>query len=192
MSANITCHCGVCGFEINDGKPCLSLLCGCTDCRHALEWCSHQGGAKPSSLPELIYVKSDILSVKGKEFMHAFKLRSTGRSTRIYCEKCFSIIGVDHKSYRDNVFMFFKYHCSTSCDLSIEPSAAIYLDDLQDASQISKLENIPLIFSFSEIETREFREIKRVSNSFNEINRPRYGQTLKSVIHSMSKIEILN
>ncbi len=38
----------------------------------------------------------------------------------------------------------------------------------------------------------EFREIKRVSNSFNEINRPRYGQTLKSVIHSMSKIEILN
>ena len=88
--------------------------------------------------------------------------------------------------------MFFKYHCSTTCDLSIEPSAAIYLNDLQDASQISKLENIPLIFSFSEIETREFREIKRVSNSFNEINRPRYGQTLKSVIHSMSKIEILN
>ena len=118
-------------------------------------------------LPELIYVKSDILSVKGKEFMHAFKLRSTGRSTRIYCEKCFSIIGVDHKSYRDNVFMFFKYHCSTNCDLSIEPSAAIYLNDLQDASQISKLQNIPLIFSFSEIETREFREIKRVPNSFN-------------------------
>jgi len=54
------------------------------------------------------------------------------------------------------------------------------------------LEDIPLIFSFSKIETRAFREIKSVSNSFNEINRPRYGQTLKSVIHSMSKIEILN
>ena len=88
--------------------------------------------------------------------------------------------------------MFFKYHCSTNCDLSIEPSAAIYLNDLQDASQITKLENIHLIFSFSEIETREFREIKEVSTSFNETNRPRYGQTLKSVVDSISKIEILN
>ena len=192
MYAKITCHCGACGFEVTDAQPNLSLLCGCKDCRQALEWCAKKGGLEPVSLPELIYVKSDIVYAFGLEFMQAFQLNQNARSTRVYCKECFSIIGVDHKSYRDNVFMFFKNHCVTTCDLSIKPSAAIFLKDLKDASQISKLKNIPLIFSFSKKETQQFRSIREVSGSFNEIKRPRHGETLKSVIKRISKIEILN
>ena len=88
--------------------------------------------------------------------------------------------------------MFFKDHCVTTCDLSIKPSAAIYLKELKDTNQISKLKNIPMIMSFSKKETQQFRSIKAVSGSFNEIKLPRYGQTLKSVIESISVIEILN
>ena len=192
MGAKITCHCGACGFEVTDAQPNLSLLCGCKDCRQALEWCAQKGGLKPVFLPELIYVKSDIVHAVGFEFMRAFQLRHKARSTRVYCKECFSIIGVDHKSYRDNVFMFFKNHCVTTCDLSIKPSAAIYLNDLKDTNKMDKLKNIPLILSFTEKETQQFRSIKAVSNSFNEVIRPRHGQTLKSVIKSISKIEILN
>ncbi len=192
MSAKITCHCGACGFEIEDGQPTLSLLCGCTDCRHALEWCAKNGGLEPLSMPELIYVKSDIICTIGPEFMQAFQLRPNARSTRVYCKECFSIIGVDHKSYRDNVFMFFKNYCVTTCDLSIKPSAAIYLNDLKDVNQIDDLETIPLIFNFSQKEIQQFRSISAVSESFNEIKRARYGQTLKSVIKSISRIEISN
>ena len=192
MSSKITCHCGACGFEITDDQPSLSLLCGCTDCRQALEWCAKKGGLEPVSLPELIYVKSDIVYAFGLEFMQSFQLNQNARSTRVYCKECFSIIGVDHKSYRDNVFMFFKNHCVTTCDLSIKPSAAIYLKDLEDINQISQLNNIPLIFSFSKKETQQFRSIREVSGSFNEIKRPKHGETLKSVIKRISKIEILN
>ena len=192
MSAKITCHCGACGFEIADDQPSLSLLCGCTDCREALEWCAKKGGLEPVSLPELIYVKSDIVRAFGLEFMQAFQLRRYARSTRVYCKECFSIIGVDHKSYKNNVFMFFKDHCVTTCDLSIKPSAAIYLKELKETNQISKLKNIPLIMNFSKKEIQQFRSIKAVSGSFNEVERPRYGQTLKTIIKNISKMEILN
>lgn len=192
MGAKITCHCRACGFTITDDQPNLSLLCGCTDCRQALEWCAKRGGLKPVSLPELIYVKSDIIHAFGLEFMRAFQLNQNALSTRVYCNNCFSIIGVDHKIYRDNVFMFFKNHCVTTCDLSIKPSAAIFLKELKDTNQINQLKNIPLIFSFSKKETQRFRSIRAVSGSFNDIKRPRHGQTLKSLIKSISKVMILN
>ena len=192
MSANINCHCGACGFEIASREPCLSLLCGCVDCRQALEWCSQKGAVRPVSLPELIYVKSDIIAVNGIQFIRAFQLRPEARSTRLYCNKCFSIIGVDHKSYKNNVFMFFKNHCSTTCDLSLKPSAAIYLKDLEETDEINKLKSIPLIYTFSEAEFRLFRSIEAVSKSFSDTNRPRSGQNLKSVIQSLGEIEIVN
>ena len=192
MSANINCHCGACGFEIADRNPCLSLLCGCEDCRQALEWCARKGAVRPKSLPELIYVKSDILAVYGIQFIGAFHLRPEARSTRLYCKKCFSVIGVDHQSYNNNVFMFFKNHCSTTCDLSLNPAAAIYLKDLEEPDEINKLKSIPLIYTFSEAESRQFRSIEAVSKSFNDTNRPRSGQNLKSVIEQLDEIEIFN
>ena len=88
--------------------------------------------------------------------------------------------------------MLFKDHCVTTCDLSIKPYAAIYFKELKDTNQISKLKNIPMIMSFSKKETQQFRSIKAVSDSFNNINRPRYGQTLKSVIKGITIMEILN
>ena len=158
----------------------------------ALEWCATKGAVRPVSLPELIYVKSDILAVNGLQFIGAFHLRPEARSTRLYCKKCYSIIGVDHKSYKNNVFMFFKNHCSTTCDLSLNPDAAIYLKDLEETDEIKKLKSIPLIYTFSEAEFQQFRSIEAVSKSFNDTNRPRFGQNLKSVIEQLNAIEILN
>jgi len=88
--------------------------------------------------------------------------------------------------------MFFKNHCVTTCDLSIKPSAAIFLKELKDTNQINQLKNIPFIFCFSKKETQRFRSIRAVSGSFNDIKRTRHGQTLKSLIKSISKVMILN
>ena len=68
--------------------------------------------------------------------MKAFQLREDAKSTWLYCVLCFSVIGVDYPGYRDNVFMFFKNHCRTSCDLSQSPAAAIYLNDLQTSVRL--------------------------------------------------------
>ena len=39
---------------------------------------------KPDQLPHVYYIPADIISIKGKEFMNAYKLREDGRSIRLY------------------------------------------------------------------------------------------------------------
>ena len=106
--ASISCHCGVCSLEVFDKQPTLSLLCGCEDCRQALEWGATNGAPRPSLLPSLFYLRSDIRKVKGREKMKAVQLREGARSTRVYCQDCYSVLGVDHPAYSNNVFMFLK------------------------------------------------------------------------------------
>ena len=145
----ISCHCGKCSFSLNQRKAVRSLLCGCEDCRQALEWGSTLGGKKPTGIERAVYVKSDISTVSGKESMRVVMLRENAKSTRIHCENCGAIIGIDHIGYSDNVFMFFPRHCSTDCDVSISPSAAIYLDDASEDAIASIPEEIPKIFNHS-------------------------------------------
>ena len=73
--AKISCKCGVCGFTLADGKSTVSFLCGCEDCRQALQWGFKNGGVKPDTLPRLYYMRSDITDVKGRDKMVAVKLR---------------------------------------------------------------------------------------------------------------------
>ena len=47
----------------------LQMLCGCEDCRQALQWGYKNGGAKPKPLPRLYYMRSDIIDVKGRDKM---------------------------------------------------------------------------------------------------------------------------
>ena len=109
MADDLVCYCGACGFDLNISTPKLSLLCACEDCLQALQWGAFKGGKSPMALAELIYVRSDILAVTGKKFMKAFHLREGAKSTRVYCTLCFSVLGVDHPSYRNNVFMSVSY-----------------------------------------------------------------------------------
>ena len=192
MKVEITCKCSSCKLSLNYPNPSLSLLCACEDCRKALDWGFSQGGAPPITLPELFYVRSDIHSFEGLKFMKPFQLRSNARSTRIYCIKCFSILGVDHPGYKDNVFMFFKGFCNTTCDLSITPSAAIYLKDFPRNSKLVLPEGIEKIWSFTSEESIKFRSIPEVCKSFQDPITPAKGMTFKEMIQNMPETEVLN
>ena len=186
----ISCHCGACSFELLDEKPKLHLFCGCEDCRQAIEW-GAMNGAKPSSpFAKAIYMKSDIRKVKGRAKMRAVQLRKNARSTRVYCEECYSIIGIDHPSYQNNVFMFFKNHCETNFKLPEKPEVAIYLDDLPSSEAHLIPTDIPLCYSFPR-DREKFRSIEAVRNSFKEPEGPPVGYLFKDVINSLGKIEIL-
>ena len=134
----IKCNCKRCKIYLNDSKIYYSVYCGCEDCRQAAEWGHYKGGPIPEKLQKLIYVRSDIKKIEGKKYMHAYQLRDDARSTRIYCTKCYSIIGIDHPNYKDNVFMLIPQLCKTNLDLSIKPTAAIFMKDYphQDISMI--------------------------------------------------------
>ena len=120
---NIFCNCGSCGIELYEEKPTLSLFCGCEDCRQATEWGAKNGAKLSSPFAEAIYMRSDIAFVKGRENMKAVQLRKNAKSTRVYCKDCHSILGIDHPSYCNNVFMFFKNYCEINFKLPDCPSS---------------------------------------------------------------------
>ena len=72
MTDDLVCNCGACGFKLNISLPKLSLLCACEDCLQALQWGASKGGNSPMALPELIYVRSALLAVIGKNFMRRY------------------------------------------------------------------------------------------------------------------------
>ena len=125
----IKCICGKCELQLNDRKIYYSLFCGCEDCRQAAKWGERKGGKSPEKLQKLIYMRSDISNVKGKKFMKSFQLRKDARSTRVYCISCYSILGIDHPSYENNVFMLIPFLCNTNFDKTVKPIATIFLDD---------------------------------------------------------------
>ncbi len=192
MKAEITCKCSRCKLTLNYATPSLSLLCACEDCRQALEWGFKQGGAAPTVMPQLLYIRSDIKTIDGLKFMRPFQLRNNARSTRIYCTNCFSILGVDHPGYRDNVFMFFKGFCHTNFDLTIKPSAAIHLKDYPGDIKNELPKDIEKIWSFTAEENNRFRLIPEVSNSLREATRPAKGMTLREIIQKLPEIKVLN
>ena len=57
-------------------------------------------------------VVAAISQVKGKKFMKAFQLRKDARSTRVYCISCYSVLGIDHPSYDNNVFNSILFTCA--------------------------------------------------------------------------------
>ena len=186
----IFCQCGACIIEIYNEKPTLHLLCGCEDCRQALEWGAINGAPRPSLLPSLFYLKSDIRKVKGRDKMNAVQLRQGARSTRVYCQECYSVLGVDHPAYLNNVFMFFKNHCGTNFKLPDKAVAAIYLDDLPPNASHLIPNDIPLFYSFPR-EREKFRSINAVSNSFKEPKAPPIGYSFGDLIKSLGQIQVL-
>ena len=186
----ILCHCGACSIELFDGEPTLSLICDCEDCRQAIDWGAKNGGKPSAPFAEAIYMRSDIAGVKGRDNMKAVQLRNDARSTRVYCKECHAILGIDHPSYSDNVFMFFKNHCETSFKLPHKAVAAIFLGDLpSDASHLIPTD-IPLFYSFPR-EREKFRSIDAVSNSFKEPDNPPRGCSFGDLIKSLGEVQVL-
>ena len=129
QSGTIGCDCGRCEITVADNRAVQYFRCGCEDCRQGIEWGAAKGTVLPDQLPHGYYIPADITSIKGKEFMSAYKLREDGRSIRVYCNKCWSLIGIEHPAYHSNVFYIFPKHCVAECDLSVPLTAILFMKD---------------------------------------------------------------
>ena len=188
--AKIQCICGKCELHLYDSKIYYSLFCGCEDCRQAAKWGEREGGKSPEKLQKLIYMRSDISKLKGKKFMKAFQLRKEARSTRIYCTSCFSILGIDHPSYGNNVFMLIPFLCKTNFDTSIKPIAAIFMDDYSNEIPKNLLNNILMYNNFKNKEKE--KKFDSILKKIKPIYRVAKGKSLQNLIKDLGKVEILN
>ena len=196
-TAVIECTCGKCSITLADGKAKLKFQCGCEDCRQALQYGHSLGGVKPDPLPELYYMSSDIIEVRGKEFMKAFQLRDDdpdilGMSTRIYCTECYSIIGVDHPIYEDNVFLNFPKHCTNGGDLSVPLTAYINMIDYTEEIGPLPTEDVPLFTTgrFQQELDRIF-DIPAVANTFKPRETPLEGIALSRLIQDLDSVTVI-
>ena len=186
----IKCICGKCELHLNDRKIYYSLFCGCEDCRQAAKWGESKGGKCPEKLQKLIYMRSDISKVVGNKFMKSFQLRKGARSTRIYCISCYSILGVDHPSYDNNVFMLFPFLCNTDFDTNIKPIAGIFMDDYPYETPKKLLNNILIYNNFKNIEKE--KNFDSILAKLKPTYRNAKGKSLKNLIKDLGKVEILN
>ena len=189
--AVIECKCGSTALTIADEKAILCLECGCEDCRQALQWAYKHGGVEPDPLPRLYYMRSDIVDIKGREHMRAFKLRKSGRSTRIHCLKCYSVLGVDHPVYQSNVFLNFAKYCNNGGNLSTPLAAYINMIDYSDDEPFPT-EDVPLFVSTRFPQERErFLSISAVRNAFKKPTESIKGITLTSLIENLGPVTVL-
>lgn len=191
--SSISCSCGQCKLTLANNRPIMSLYCACKDCRQAIKWGELRGGKAPKKLQQPVYVRSDIISVDGENLMKPFQLRNPAKSTRIYCTNCYSILGVNHPTYVNNVFMFFPEHCAADMDLSIKPCAVTNMLSYTHEEKADLPTNIPVFYSFSYPQERDrFFSIPEVGKAFSKPTKPAVGKTFEELIKSLGDIEILN
>ena len=193
LLGSVGCICGKCKLSVADSKAIQYFRCGCEDCRQGMEWAQTHGGVKPDQLPHAYYIPADIISVKGKEFMKTFMLREDGRSTRLYCGKCWSLIAIEHPSYQSNVFLINPKHCKTDCDLSVPLTAIIFMKDYPEEYEAPPEDDVPLFYSFEyDQERNRFFSLPTVANTFKQRANSLKGTSFTSLIHSFGDPEILN
>ena len=188
----IACSFGKCELVLNERRAKFAVLCACEDCRQALSWGASKGGDKPELLVFGCYMRSDIARVKGQSEMRAVQLRDDARSTRVYCSSCYSVIGVDHPVYEDNVFLMWPKHCQTTCDVDLEPTAVLFLKDYPEEIAPVPSEEIPVFHTLLYPQERtRFTSIPIVANTLCPPSSPPKGQTLRQLIDSLGGVETL-
>lgn len=191
--AKITCTCNACELTLADGKAALCILCGCEDCRQALQWGYKNGGVKPDPLPRIYYMRSDIIDVRGRENMVVVKIREDGRSRRIHCTNCYSVLGVDHPNYNDTVFLNWPEHCINGGDLTTPLSAIVMMIDYSERIGPFPVETVPIFHTFRYPQERaRFRSLEAVASAFAAPTEPTKGITLGALIESLGPPLILN
>ena len=191
--SEINCACGVCGITLADGRAIQNIRCGCEDCRQALQWAHTQGGRKPSHISNAYYIPADIIETNGVEYMKAYKLRQDGRSTRVFCKKCYSMIGVDHPAYQSNVFMISEIHCHTSCDLSVSLTCYLFMNDYTEDMGPAPDGDVPLFtdFRFPQ-EYKRFRSLPVVNNAFRARETEPTGMTFTAFLEQLGPVSVLD
>jgi hypothetical protein len=192
-SARITCTCGACELTLADGKAIMQILCGCEDCRQALQWGHSQGGVKPDPLQRVFYMRSDIIDVKGREKMVTVKLRDDGVSRRVYCTNCYSVLGVDHPDNMNSVFVSFPKHCVNGGDLSAPLSLMLYMHDYTEEIGPIPDDKVPIFQSLRfPQEIDRLMSIEAAANTWRERMEPTEGITFADLIESLGPPVVLN
>ena len=187
--SSISCLCGECTLMLSENRPMMSLYCACKDCTQAIKWGATRGGKAPQQLPQLVYIRSDIISVNGMKWMKAFQLRNPAKSTRVYCTKCYSILGINHPTYSNNVFMFFPNHCEVNLDLSIKPCASLNMSSYEHEQKEKLSNDIPVFHNFDYPQERErFFSIEDVKKTFRKPLIPPSGRTFEDLINGLGEI----
>ena len=193
QSGTIGCQCGKCEITVADNRAVQYFRCGCEDCRQGIEWGAVKSTVKPDQLPHGYYIPADIISVEGKEFMSAYKLREDGRSTRLYCNQCWSLIAVDHPAYQSNVFLIFPKHCVAECDLSVPLTAILFMKDYPKEYEPPPEDDVPLFYSFEyDQERNRFLSLPTVANTFKQRTDPLKGINFTALIDSLGTPKILD
>lgn len=142
-----------------------------------IKWGAERGGKSPQQLPQLVYIRSDIISVIGDRYMKAFQLRNPAKSTRVYCTNCYSILGINHPTYSNNVFMFFPHHCEADLDLSIKPCTAIHMSSYPYEERADIPDEIPVFYNWDYSQERDrFFSITELEKAFKKPLNPSIGE----------------
>ena len=193
QSGTIGCQCGKCEITVADNRAVQYFRCGCEDCRQGIEWGAVKSTVTPDQLPHGYYIPADIISIKGKEFMSAYKLREDGRSIRLYCNQCWSLIAVEHPAYQSNVFYILPKHCVTSCDLSVPLTAILFMKDYPEDYESPPEDDVPLFYSFEYKQERQrFSSLPTVANTFKRRTGPLKGINFTELIESLGTPKILD
>jgi hypothetical protein len=192
MTNRISCKCGTCRLTLNDPVPRYSVLCACQDCRQALRWAAKFGGQAPSDLVRLTYFRSDFLKIEGKEHIIANKLRGDSRSTRLFCNKCYSCIGIDHDAYQNNVLLTFIDHCVLDLDFPFKPKAVLFAQDYPSGSVPVPSDEIPVFHSLQYPQERaRLRATDPIGKTLAPPKTPAKGTTIRDLIACLP-VENLN
>tara|TARA_B100001123_G_scaffold352565_1_gene404163 strand:- start:286 stop:903 length:618 start_codon:yes stop_codon:yes gene_type:complete len=189
----IGCKCGKAEITIADGTAIHRIFCACEDCRQALEWASLHGAEQPDTLPDLYYLPSDILAWKGEDYMRAVKLREDGRAVRVFCKNCFSMIAADHPAFQSNVLCIAPKHCKTDCDLTVPPTAYLFMNDFKGDPNFQPVENIPVFHTLKYNEERKrWVNLPATSRALCPRTEAPVGQTLTEFLQKLEPIEVLS
>ena len=190
----IGCHCGKCSLTLANGKAMMKVKCGCEDCRQALLFGYVNGGRELEPLPELYYMRSDAIEIKGREYMKAFQLRDDdptvlGMSTRLYCTECYALLAIDHPEYQGNVFLNFPRHCENSCDLAVPLTAYVNMIDYDENIGPMPEDDLPLFvtFRFQQEFDRLFK-IPVVDSTFTPPQSPPKGISIAQLIEELGPV----
>ena len=124
--------------------------------------------------------------------MKAFKLRENGKSTRLVCQNCYSLIAVDHPFYRSKVLLFFPKHCVTQIDLSFPPTAYIMMNDYSEDIGPLPTKNIPLFSSFKFKQERDRFSTIRGFNFIKESKNQIKGKPFTAFLDENFSVKVLN
>lgn len=125
--------------------------------------------------------------------MVVVKIREDGRSRRIHCTNCYSVLGVDHPNYNDTVFLNWPEHCINGGDLTTPLSAIVMMIDYSERIGPFPVETVPIFHTFRYPQERaRFRSLEAVASAFAAPTEPTKGITLGALIESLGPPLILN